>query len=491
MRNRQLWTIAVGVLSACYTAPAYRESAVSVAPAYGLAAPDGVRLTGQPGAAQTSRGATVPAPSVQYRTSNAGAPFWRELGDSTLAALITEALRASPSTRSAEARLAGARAERRLAAFDLAPTVTASASALRSQQSVDQIPGLANQLPRRDLYDFGFDASWELDIFGRTQRNVGAQEAFAASAQHALEDVQVSLAAEVARTYFELRGAERQLTVARRNADNQQHTVSLTEDRLAAGRGTAFDTERARSVLQLTLAGIPSIESQITAQRYRLATLLGRAVDALPRAVYAAADLPRLPDTLSVGSPVELVRQRPDVLRAERQLAANALLVGAAQADYLPRLTLGASAGYASTRVQSLTTTGMSRILVGPVLSVPLLDVGRVRQRVDLAAARADEARVQYDATVLQAIEEAETSLVAYDRAHARVAVLTDAVRSSARAAELAQQRFEAGLTDFFQVLDAQRTLLDAENQLAVAHTAAATALVVIYKSVGGTWPIR
>jgi outer membrane protein TolC len=133
----------------------------------------------------------------------------------------------------------------------------------------------------------------------------------------------------------------------------------------------------------------------------------------------------------------------------------------------------------------------MSRILVGPVLSVPLLDVGRVRQRVDLAAARADEARVQYDATVLQAIEEAETSLVAYDRAHARVAVLTDAVRSSARAAELAQQRFEAGLTDFFQVLDAQRTLLDAENQLAVAHTAAATALVVIYKSVGGTWPIR
>jgi outer membrane protein TolC len=179
------------------------------------------------------------------------------------------------------------------------------------------------------------------------------------------------------------------------------------------------------------------------------------------------------------------------VLRAERLLAANALLVGAAQADYLPRLTLGASVGYSSTRFQSLTNAGTSRILVGPVLSFPLLDFGRVRQRVDVAAARQDEARVQYTAAALQAIEEAETALVSYDRAHARVAILTDAVGSSTRAADLAQQRFEAGLTDFFQVLDAQRTLLDAETQLAVAHTIAATALVAVYKSVGGSWPMR
>jgi multidrug efflux system outer membrane protein len=490
MRDRHLWTIVLASLSACATAPAYREPTVRVATTYGVVAPDEVHLAGRAGAAEASHAAGSGA-SVHYRVTGAGASFWRDLGDAALAELVTEALRASPSTRSAEARLAGARASRRLATFDLAPTVTASASALRSQLATDQVPGLTSQLPHHDMYDFGFDASWELDIFGRAQRNVGAQAALAVSAQHGLEDVQVSLAAEVARTYFELRGAERQLAVARRNADNQQRTVALTESRLAAGRGTAFDTERARSILQLTLAGIPSIEAQITANRYRLATLLGRPADALPPAVYAAADLPPLPDTLSVGSPTLLIRQRPDVLQAERQLAANALLVGAAQADYLPRLSLGASAGYASTRVQSLTTRGTSRILVGPVLSVPLLDVGRVRQRVSIAEAREDEARAQYDATVLHAIEEAETSLVTYDRAHARVAVLTDAVRSSTRAAELAQQRFEAGLTDFFQVLDAQRTVLEAENQLAVAHTAAATALVTIYKSVGGTWPIR
>jgi NodT family efflux transporter outer membrane factor (OMF) lipoprotein len=490
MRSTWIWAVGVLALSACYSAPAYRESTVRVAPAYGIAAGTEGHLAAQPSATSPA-GSPSGARSTQYRIAASGAPFWRDIGDSTLAVLIGDALRASPSVQSAEARLTGARASRRLVAFDLAPTVRASASASRLQSSVDQFPGLTSQLPRRDLYDVGFDATWELDIFGRVQRTVGAQGALVAAAEHGLDDVQVSLSAEVARNYFELRGAERQLAVARRNAENQRHTVSLTQDRLAAGRGTAFDTERARSVLQLTLAGVPAIESQIAAHRHRLATLLGRPVDGLPPAVYAAAELPRLPDTVDVGSPQQLVRRRPDVLRAERQLAASALLVGAAQADYLPRLTLGASAGYVSTRFQSLTTSGTSRILVGPVLSVPLFDVGRVRQRVDIAAARQDDARVQYDATVLQAIEETETALVAYDRGHARVAILAEAVRSSTRAAELAQQRFEAGLTDFFQVLDAQRTLLDAENQLAQAHTTAATALVTVYKSLGGTWPNR
>jgi multidrug efflux system outer membrane protein len=486
MRSTHFWTMSAVFLSACYTSPAYREPRVKVAPTYGAVARNDVRLAAQSSTPQPVGVVSATTRSVQYGAMVADAPLWRVIGDATLRELITEALRASPSTQSAEARLTGARASRRLAAFDLGPTITASASALRSQQSIDQIPGLTSRLPSRDLYDFGFDATWELDIYGRAQRTVGTQGALVSSAEYALEDVQVSLAAEVARTYFELRGAERLLAVARRNAENQQHTVALTQDRLTAGRGTAFDTERARSVLQLTLAGVPAIESQIAANRHRLATLLGRTPDALPPAVYVAAELPALPDTVNVGSPRQLVHRRPDVLRAERLLAANALFVGVAQADYLPRLTLGASVGYTSTRFQSLTSEGRSRVLVGPVLSFPLLDLGRVRQRVGIAEALQDEARVQYDATVLLAIEEAETALVAYDRAHARVAILDEAVRSSTRAAQLAQQRFEAGLTDFFQVLDAQRTQLEAETQLAQAHTFAATALVAVYKSVGG-----
>jgi len=487
VRNRILLLSSAALLAACYTTPALHEPTVRVAPVYGVVAPVAAPLEEQ-GAKTTVNAMIASVPSVRYRTSDAAAPFWRDLGDTALTTLITEALRASPSIRSAEARLAGARAARRLAAFDLFPTVTASGSALRSQQSVGQIPGALSQFPRRDLYDVGFDASWELDIFGRTQRTVGAQKALTASAGYAVEDVQVSLAAEVARTYFDMRGAERQLAVAKRNAENQRHTVSLTEDRLRAGRGTAFDTERARSVLQLTLASVPSLEAQISAHRYRLATLLGRTADELPASVYAAADLPRLPDSLDVGSPAQLIRHRPDVLRAERLVAANELFVSASRADYLPTFSIGASGGYAATRLQSLTTAGTSRFFVGPMVSFPLLDIGRVRQRVAAAGTREDESRAEYDATVLQAVEEAQTSLVAYDRAHARVAVLTEAVRASTHAAELAQQRFAGGLTDFFQVLDAQRTLLDAENQLAVAHTSAATALVVIYKSVGGVW---
>jgi outer membrane protein TolC len=192
-----------------------------------------------------------------------------------------------------------------------------------------------------------------------------------------------------------------------------------------------------------------------------------------------------------VGSPEQLVRRRPDVLQAERRLAARSLFVGSARAEYLPRVTLAARAGYVSNSVDSLFKRGTSRLLVGPVVTFPLFDVGRVRQKVEIAQAGQDEAQASYNATVLQALEESESSLVTYDRAHARLAILGSAVISSARAADLAQQRFEAGLTDFLQVLDAERTLLDAENQLAQGHAAAATALVAVYKAVGGTWPIR
>jgi NodT family efflux transporter outer membrane factor (OMF) lipoprotein len=419
------------------------------------------------------------------------APFWRELGDSTLTMLIEEAERANADVQLAHARLTSARASRRLAAFDLAPTITASGSATRQQLSMAQVPGLGRQLPQQELWDVGFDASWELDIFGRVNRTVRAQSAVVASAEHSVEDVQVTIAAEVARTYFELRGAQRQLAVSMRNAENQRHTVKLTEDRLAAGRGTAFDRERARSVLFLTLATTPVLESQIAQRRSQLAVLLGRAPDALPKPLADSGALPRLPDTLYVGSPAELVRRRPDVLRAERQLAAQSLFVGAARADYLPRLTLGARAGYAATTFDSLSRAGTSRLLVGPVVSWPLFDLGRVRQRVSLAQARESEAEAEYRGTTLRALEETDAALVAYDRAHARLAILEDAVRASTRAADLAQQRFEAGLTDFLQVLDAQRTLLDAENQLAQGHTTAATALVAVYKALGGTWPTR
>ncbi len=481
----------LALVTAC-AAPAYRPPPVRVAPAYDLAArTNGSSPNDTTAVVHQASAASTFGRSARFSNTVSNAPFWRQLGDSTLVTLVTAALETSTDVQIAQARLTSTRASRRLSAFDLAPTVTAIGTATRSRLAMAQMPGLTFQPPSSNLYDVGFDASWELDVFGRLRKNVSAQSAFVESAEHSLDDVQVSLAAEVARTYFELRGAQRQLAVAQRNAEVQRHTVALTEDRLKAGRGTAFDTERARSVLQLTLAAVPAIEAQIAASRFRLAVLLGRPAEDLPPALATAADLPELPDTVNVGSPQQLVRRRPDVLSAERQYAAQSLSVGVAQSAYLPRLTIGASAGYASTRFDSLTRSGTSRILVGPMLTWPLLDLGRVRQRVEISHAEEEASRVEYAATVLRAVEETQTALVSYDRSHARVGILTDAVRASTHAFELAQQRFEAGLTDFLQVLDAQRTLLDAENQLAQAHTAAVTALVGVYKATGGTWPIK
>jgi len=465
--RRVATSLLLAFATACAGTPGYRAPGVVVAPSYPV------------------------TQSAQVRPAVTTTPFWIEIGDSTLSALVAEALRNGTDVHIAEARLDATRATRRLSAFDLAPTVTAGGSVLRSQQSLAAVPGLSNRLPQQDLYDVGFDASWEVDLFGRVRRNVAAQTAITSVAEHSLEDVQVSLAAEVARTYFELRGTQAQLAVARRNAEVQRRTLALTEDRLAAGRGAGFDVERAKAALQLTLASVPGLNAQIAAHRNRISTLLGRAPEAAPTELLADAPLPTLPDSVTIGSPRQLIRRRPDVLAAERNVAMQSLFVGAAQADYLPRFALGASVGYTSNRVASLTDNNMSRILFGPSVSFPLLDLGRVRERVNVAHASQSEARAQYTSTVLRALEETETAVSSYDRAHERVGILGEAVKSSTRALDLAQQRFEAGLTDFLQVLDAQRTLLDAENQLATAQVQAGTALVALYKAAGGTWSAR
>jgi NodT family efflux transporter outer membrane factor (OMF) lipoprotein len=476
---------AFAVIAAGCSTPAYRPPEVPVPATYSV-------TTGVPVAAGVRAASEdVPTAGIQVSTALASTPFWKDLGDTTLTLLIREAQRANLDVRIAQSRLSSARASRRLASYDLVPTITGTGSSQRQQFSIAQTPGVTSQLPGQQLWDVGFDASWEVDMFGRVGRSVKAQSALAESSGYGLEDVQVTVAAEVARTYFDLRGAQRQLAVQQRNAVNQRKTLKLTEDRLAAGQGTAFDTERAKSVLYLTLSATPLLESQIALDRNRLAVLLGRAPNALPVALLDSGPLLHLPDTLFVGSPEQLVHRRPDVLSAERQLAARSLFVGAARAEYLPRVTLAARAGYTATAADSLFKRGNSRLLFGPVLSFPLFDIGRVRERVEVAQSGEDEAQARYNATVLQALEESEGSLVTYDRAHARLSILESAVRSSARASDLAQQRFEAGLTDLLQVLDAERTLLDAESQLTQGYTSAATALIAVYKAVGGTWPIR
>jgi len=411
--------------------------------------------------------------------------FWEEMGDPVLARLVEEALAASPDVRAASARVREARGLRSETAFDRYPTVTSSGSVTRVGLSASQLPGVPAGDRRQDQWDGGVNGAWEVDVFGRVRRSVGARTAGVDAAREDVRDVQLALASEVARSYFDLLGLRERLAVARRNAENQRRTLGLVEERLAAGRGSAFDTERARAQLNATLAIVPLLEASSAAAENRITVLLGRAPTGGRMDLGEAAELPPLPETVRVGSPDRLVRARPDVARAERQLSAQTQLVGAQRAGYMPRLSLVAGAGLTTGAADDLARSGAERYNAGVQVSWPFLDMGRVRARVGAERAREDQARARYDASVLRALEEAETSLTVYERTRARLGFLAEAARASERAAELARIRFREGVADFLSVLDAERSLLDAQNQLTAARVDAALSLVDVYQATG------
>jgi NodT family efflux transporter outer membrane factor (OMF) lipoprotein len=335
------------------------------------------------------------------------------------------------------------------------------------------------------LWDSGLNVAWEPDLFGRLRGGLRAQNALLGSAEENQRNMQVLLTAEVARNYFELRGTQEQLAVAQRNAENQRRTLDLTERRFDAGRGTAFDKERAKAQLSLTLAAIPAMEARVAAAQYRIAVLTGNTPQATANALLADGRLPQLPDTVPSVDVSEVVRTRPDVLSAENQVAASRALVSSARADYLPRLSVTAGAGYTANAVDAFGKNGTFNYMVGPVISWPAFDMGRVKARVDEAQSAELEARARYEQTALLAREELETAAVQYRTARARLQHLREAAAASERAAELARLRYDGGVADFLQVLDAERTLLAAQDQLAQVQTQAANAYVALFKARG------
>jgi NodT family efflux transporter outer membrane factor (OMF) lipoprotein len=412
--------------------------------------------------------------------------YWRALNDTTLDRLLEQALRGNLDVEVARARISGARAARLGATLDFVPTVTAAGGYTRQRLAGATFPIGNGTFPDQDIWDAGFDASWELDFFGRIRRGVQARGALVGAAEEDLREVRVSLAAELARVYFELRGAQEQLAVAQRNGENQRRTLDLTRERLDAGRGTAFDTERAQTQLSITLASIPALEAQVAAAQYRIGVLAGRAPATVAGELDSIAPLPPLPPTVAVAAPDSLIRRRPDVAAAERRVAAEHAFVGAAKSEYLPRVSLGGTAGFSSAELGDLGGDGTFRYAVGPVITWPLLNLGRVKARVDASRSLEAEARAQYNQTVLLALEEVETALVRYRTSLGRVDRFTDAAEASARAADLARLRFTGGVADFLQVLDAERTQLETEDQLARARTEASTIYAALYKALGG-----
>jgi multidrug efflux system outer membrane protein len=459
----------------CASAPGYREPEVRLAPAFR----EETRDTARPEA-----GVTVPVDTTQTV-----AVVWPELGDTTLSRLMNQALSGNLDVQAAEARVRGASSARTEVALDFAPTVTFVGGYTRQRLSGSTFPIGTGTFPDQDIWDGGFDATWELDLFGRVRRNVQAQGAFVGVTQEDLRNIRVTLAADLARAYFDLRGAQEQLNVARRNATNQRRTLEVTKQRLDAGRGTAFDTERAQAQLSFTLASIPALEARVGDAQYRIGVLLGRSPTAVAKELETFAGLPKLPEAVAVARPDSVVRNRPDVAAAERQLAVERALVGAAKADYLPRISLGATAGYTSQDFSGLGDEGTWRYAVGPIITWPALNLGRVKARVDQTRAREEEAEALYNQTVLRAVEEVEAGLLRYRTARARVEQIQEAASASERAADLARLRFSGGVADFLQVLDAERTQLEAQDQLAQGRTEAATAYAALYRALGGAWP--
>ncbi len=406
------------------------------------------------------------------------AQWWVRLGDAQLTALIAQALQFNTSVRMAQGALVQARAQLDVQAARLVPSLGTSASVQRSRA--------ANST--NNTFQAGFDASWEPDVFGRVRSGVNASQADARAAEASLADVQVSLAAEVAVNYIELRGLQQRLTIARSNLASQQETLQITQWRLQAGLTTSLVSEQARAAVQQTAAQIPVLESGLAQSRYRLAVLTGQVPGALNAVLAAITPVPKPSMGLALAIPAETLRQRPDVRAAEQRIVAALARVSQADAARYPSFSLGGSLGLRALTLGALSGgSAVASALLGSV-SVPLFDGGAARAQVRLQTAGLEQARVAYEATVLTALQDVENALVALRTDRERLVLLQSAANAAGNAALLAQQRYGSGLIDFQSVLETQRTLLSTQDSVASANAAVAADHVRLYKALGGGW---
>jgi multidrug efflux system outer membrane protein len=459
---RRSWLSAAAVLLAgCAVGPDYQQPQIAAPAAFGF------------------------ADAAVYGPAEPALAWWQTLEDPLLQQWLEAAVLQNHDLRIAETNLRAARAVLGARTLERYPIATSRLSALNQQQNA-----AVALTPDRDqrVYDLGLDATWELDFFGRVRRSVQAVTADANAATEALRDTYVIVSAELARTYFELNGARYRLSVAERNADNQRQTFELTRALLEGGRGTDLDIARARAQLESTLASIPPLETDITSGAHRLAVLLGETPERFVQALAADDGLPALPQVLDIGDPTGMLRRRADVRFAEHALQAETARVGVATADLFPRVSLLGSVGYVSTSAADLGESDTRTTRFGPFLSWAAFDLGRVRANIRVANADMDAALLRYEQTVLIALEETENALFGFTNARARQAHLEIAAESSQEAADLARVRFREGVDSFLTVLDAERRLLEVQDELARSATDTALAFVLLYKALGGGW---
>ncbi|MDJ0784115.1 MAG: efflux transporter outer membrane subunit [Desulfosarcinaceae bacterium] len=411
------------------------------------------------------------------------ARWWLTLEDPLLTRLIEQAIADSPNLRAAAARLREARARRGISGADRFPTVNAAAAATKNRSSENT--GIGGE---SELYSAGFDASWELDIFGGVRRSVEAADADVAASREDLRDVLVSLTAEVALNYIEVRSFQTRLDIANANRDAQAETYRLVQNRFGAGLAAQLEVEQSRYNLESTRSEIPSLNTGVEQALNRLAVILGQPPGTLNNFLSERRPVPVTPMELAVGIPAQTLRRRPDVRRAEWELAAQTARIGVATAELYPKFNLLGSIGLESLASSDLLTAASRTYSIGPSVSWRIFEAGRVRRQIDVETARQEQALIHYETAVLTALEDVENALVAYADEQDRRRSLSQAADAAERAVELARNRYRAGLSDFQNVLDAQRSLLSFQDQLAISDATVTSNLIRLYKALGGGW---
>ena len=523
MQRNACCVLAALALAGCTVGPNYRQPQPKVETEYGELA--GVSAT------QPSRPTTRPVEISEW---------WATFHDPVLDSLIHRAEKANPNLIQAESRIQEARAQRIIAGAGELPTINAgggylhargsskvtfplSAFGITSTSSGGAKPAISRaDAPSQvnapilgpvggtlgggvptsplggggfpgavtDLYQAGFDATWEIDIFGGVRRSIEAANADYEAAIEDRRDVLVSLMSEVARNYIELRGYQREIQITQENLKSQQQTLKLTQDRFRAGVTTDLDVARAQAEVSTTAAELPSLDSSVHQTIHRMSVLLGEPPVTLLEELTKDQPIPPTPDDVPIGVPADLLRRRPDIRRAERELAGATARVGEATAQLYPRFTIMGTFGFDATKFSKVADWPARYYSIGPGVTWPIFDAGRIRANIRVQNEAVKQYLSIYEQTVLIAMEDVEDALIDYSREQLRNQALADAVAADRHAVELATQQYQRGVVDFLTVLEAQRSLYGAQYAQVQSQAQISSDLVALYKALGGGWEL-
>ncbi|MEM1082496.1 MAG: efflux transporter outer membrane subunit [Verrucomicrobiota bacterium] len=421
---------------------------------------------------------------------NSGSPdlesWWTRFNDPILNRLIDTARESNRDLAIAYERITEARAQRNIARSGLFPSLDFNGGASRGRVSENVGTPSPPAGKTSNFWSTGIDAGWEVDLFGGVRRAVEAADATEEGVQEVYRDTLVSLYAEVALNYIQLRTIEERLKIANENITNQQESVDLTSDRLEAGLAPEVDVSQATTSLATSKATVPLLKNERNIALNRLATLIGRYPSAAQSMVGKSKGIPVPSRNAGVGIPADLVRARPDIRAAERNLAAQTAVVGVAEADLYPRFTLGGTFNLQSTAASSLLESNARDYSFGPNFSWSIFNAGRIRSQIDIEESRTKQAYYNYENTVLKAVEEVENAMSSVSNERDRYAALDEAVTASAKTVSLTKDNYREGLIDFQNVLDAERTIFANEDERAISQGQVAASYVALYKALGG-----